>query len=154
MFRPSLLAKTKPLQLRYYHSSPSTWNASLKGKGTPSTSSVDPPEIQEAGPSAPTAKSIPDSIDHSTSSTSTTSSQIDTPLNEHPKTPVEKLRESLLQWGNDRASQFRRKADDFSGVTRARLSGLGAELNKVTGYEEIDALKRHVVEQGNVTSNR
>lgn len=154
MFRPSLLAKTKPPQLRYYHSSPSTWNASLKGKDTPSTSSINPPEFQEANPSAPTVKSIPDSIDLSASSASTTSSQINSPLNEHPKTPVEKLRETLLQWGNHRASQFRRKADDFSGVTRARLSGLGAELNKVTGYEEIDALKRHVVEQGIVISLR
>ncbi|KAJ3758770.1 mitochondrial distribution and morphology family 33, partial [Lentinula raphanica] len=60
---------------------------------------------------------------------------------------LDELRETLLKWTNAWAFQFRRKADDFTGATKARLSGLGAELNKVTGYEEIDALKRQVVEQ-------
>ncbi|KAJ3904143.1 sensitive to high expression protein 9 [Lentinula edodes] len=60
---------------------------------------------------------------------------------------LDELKEKLLKWVNDRAFHFRRRADNFTGATKVRLSGLGAELNKVTGYEEIDALKRQVVEQ-------
>ena len=36
----------------------------------------------------------------------------------------------------------------FSETTRAMLSQLGGKLNHVTGYEEIDALKRQVVQNG------
>ncbi|KAJ3813475.1 Mdm33 family-domain-containing protein, partial [Lentinula aff. lateritia] len=60
---------------------------------------------------------------------------------------LDELKEKLLKWVNDRAFHFRRRADNFTGATKVRLSGLGAELNKVTGYEEIDALKRQVVKQ-------
>jgi sensitive to high expression protein 9 len=40
------------------------------------------------------------------------------------------------------------KADDFTGATKSTLSHLGIQLNKFTGYEAIEALKRQVAEQG------
>ncbi|KAE9394864.1 hypothetical protein BT96DRAFT_862492 [Gymnopus androsaceus JB14] len=155
MFRLSSLAKTKPpshlrVRNRYYHPTTSTWNANSSLKGSTGNS-------PEGNPSASTSSesTSESSIDHSTSTSASSKVQVNPPnppkVPEPPKPPsnppLEKLRLTLLQWTNDRASQFRRKADDFTGVAKTRLSGLGAELNKVTGYEEIEALKRQVVEQ-------
>lgn len=53
---------------------------------------------------------------------------------------------------NDFASQFRERMVLFSATTRAMLSQLGGKINHVTGYEEIDALKRQVVQNGAHTS--
>ena len=52
------------------------------------------------------------------------------------------------EWTERAAIGMRFRADDFTAKSRATFSQLGAQLNKVTGYEEIEALKRGVVEQG------
>ena len=46
----------------------------------------------------------------------------------------------------------RQRADDFTAKTASTFSLVGSHLNRVTGYEEIEALKRRVVEQGVYTS--
>ncbi|KAJ3839566.1 Mdm33 family-domain-containing protein [Lentinula raphanica] len=99
------------------------------------TSSKPPSNKDEPKPT------VIDSEEQQSSSSNTPSSS------SNQKQSLDELRETLLKWTNAWAFQFRRKADDFTAATKARLSGLGAELNKVTGYEEIDALKRQVVEQ-------
>ncbi|KAF5362962.1 hypothetical protein D9758_007116 [Tetrapyrgos nigripes] len=48
---------------------------------------------------------------------------------------------------DEAAIKFRQSADDFTASTKITFSQLGAQLNKVTGYEEIEALKQRVVEQ-------
>ncbi|KAJ7598802.1 Mdm33 family-domain-containing protein [Mycena floridula] len=53
----------------------------------------------------------------------------------------------LRDWTARAATVFREKADGFTGSTKVTLSKLGAELNKVSGYEEIENLKRRVVAQ-------
>lgn len=54
----------------------------------------------------------------------------------------------MRQWTDKTAITVRSRADEFTSTTKSTLSQLGLQLNKVTGYEEIEALKRQVVEQG------
>lgn len=43
---------------------------------------------------------------------------------------------------------LRQRTDEFTQKTSTRFFQLGSQLNRVTGYEEIDSLKQRVVEQG------
>ena len=43
---------------------------------------------------------------------------------------------------------MRTRGDQFTVNVARTFAQLGSELNRVTGYEEIEALKRRVVEQG------
>jgi len=59
----------------------------------------------------------------------------------------EMLKQRIREWTEQTAIVLRGKADGFTATTRATFSQMGSELNRVTGYEEIEALKRGVVEQ-------
>ncbi|KAJ6466420.1 Mdm33 family-domain-containing protein [Mycena sanguinolenta] len=73
------------------------------------------------------------------------------PLLEEPvassSQPASELKERVRQWTEQGAIAVRTRADEFTTNTRTALSQLGLRLNKITGYEEIEALKRQVVEQ-------
>lgn len=43
--------------------------------------------------------------------------------------------------------ELRQRTDEFTQKTSTKLSQLGSQLNRVTGYEQIDTLKQRVVEQ-------
>jgi sensitive to high expression protein 9 len=43
---------------------------------------------------------------------------------------------------------LRQRTDEFTQKTSTKLFQLGSQLNRVTGYEQIEALKQRVVEQG------
>ncbi|KAJ7465320.1 Mdm33 family-domain-containing protein [Mycena latifolia] len=58
------------------------------------------------------------------------------------------LKDRLRKWTDSTAIAVRGRADEFTSTTKTTLSQLGFHLNRMTGYEEIDALKRRVVEQG------
>lgn len=58
------------------------------------------------------------------------------------------VRKRVREWTEQATIGLRNRADDFTLLAKNRFSQLGAELNKVTGYEEIEALKRGVVDQG------
>lgn len=67
----------------------------------------------------------------------------------------ERLREatSLLQGyisktTGDAAINIRKRADGFTAVTQVLFSELGGHLNRATGYEEIELLKKKVETQG------
>lgn len=62
--------------------------------------------------------------------------------------PGSELKERIRQWTDKSAIVVRTRADEFTSSTKSTLSQLGLHLNKMTGYEEIEALKRQVVEQG------
>ncbi|KAJ7695705.1 Mdm33 family-domain-containing protein [Mycena rosella] len=53
----------------------------------------------------------------------------------------------LREWTDNTAIAVRGRADEFTSTTKTTLSQLGFQLNKMTGYEEIETLKRRVVEQ-------
>ncbi|KAJ7070022.1 Mdm33 family-domain-containing protein [Mycena amicta] len=61
--------------------------------------------------------------------------------------PSEAVADRLRKWSEHTAIAVRTRADEFSSTTRTTLSQLGLHLNRITGYEEIEALKRRVVEQ-------
>lgn len=44
--------------------------------------------------------------------------------------------------------ELRQRTDELTQKTSTKLFQLGSQLNRVTGYEQIDALKQQVVEQG------
>jgi len=58
------------------------------------------------------------------------------------------LKQRIREWSDQAAITVRTRADDFSATTKTTFSQLGTHLNRVTGYEEIEALKRQVVDQG------
>ncbi|CAA7261436.1 unnamed protein product [Cyclocybe aegerita] len=57
------------------------------------------------------------------------------------------VKKRIREWTEQASIAIRNRADDFTVNTKTTFSQLGAHLNKVTGYEEIEALKRGVVEQ-------
>ncbi|KAJ7075833.1 Mdm33 family-domain-containing protein [Mycena belliarum] len=57
------------------------------------------------------------------------------------------LKDRLRKWTGHTAITVRSRADEFTATTKSTLSQLGFQLNRMTGYEEIEALKRRVVEQ-------
>ncbi|KAF8558372.1 hypothetical protein OG21DRAFT_1366450, partial [Imleria badia] len=60
---------------------------------------------------------------------------------------LEAFQSRLREWGVLASSSLRQRANNFSKNATTSFSHLGLHLNRVTGYEEIDALKRQVVEQ-------
>ncbi|TFK19998.1 hypothetical protein FA15DRAFT_626009 [Coprinopsis marcescibilis] len=60
---------------------------------------------------------------------------------------LEAVKQRIREWTQQTAITIRTRADGFTATTKTTFSRLGAELNKVTGYEEIEALKRGVVTQ-------
>lgn len=54
----------------------------------------------------------------------------------------------VKEWSHDTLKDMRQYGDDFTVRVARSFAQLGRELNKVTGYEEIEVLKRKVVEQG------
>jgi hypothetical protein len=61
---------------------------------------------------------------------------------------LDALRSRFKELSDRSAVAVRRRADDFTAKTGSTFSQLGSHLNRVTGYEEIESLKRRVVEQG------
>ncbi len=72
----------------------------------------------------------------------------DSPRRAVPPPNLEDIKQRLREWSEQTAVVIRNRADDFTARSKTTFSQLGAHLNKVTGYEEIEALKRQVVEQG------
>ncbi|PPQ66614.1 hypothetical protein CVT26_009375 [Gymnopilus dilepis] len=103
--------------------------------------------------SAPAPESSSSTTDNPTSSsTSSTSSFSSLSPSEQPREPLsnydlELVKKRIREWTEQATIALRNRADDFTGQAKATFSQLGSHLNKVTGYEEIEALKRGVVEQ-------
>lgn len=72
----------------------------------------------------------------------------DSPRRAVPPPNLDAIKQRLREWSEQTAVVIRTRADDFTARSKTTFSQLGAHLNKVTGYEEIEALKRQVVEQG------
>ncbi|KDQ09931.1 hypothetical protein BOTBODRAFT_190866 [Botryobasidium botryosum FD-172 SS1] len=59
------------------------------------------------------------------------------------------VRDRLKMGWHINSALLRERVHSLSGATRARLGQVGGKLNQVTGYDEIEELKRHVVEKEN-----
>ena len=139
MLRISRSLRPLPLQ-RQLSTSPSLWNISRP----PTTESIrelspsqfpDPSDvIKSSSPPAPepTNSKIPKSSESPS----------------HSPYDIEIVKQRMRAWREQAAIVLRSRADDFTASTKATFSQLGSELNRVTGYEAIEALKRGVAEQG------
>jgi sensitive to high expression protein 9, mitochondrial len=66
----------------------------------------------------------------------------------NPTYDLDWVKQRLRELSGQAAITVRNRADGFTANTKTTLSQLGFHLNKVTGYEAIEALKRDVVDQG------
>ena len=134
--RPSRL----PLR-RQFSTSPSPWNIAR-------------PPITEQSKPEPSPSQLPDHSDDITVSsppaTESTQSKILEPSKSSSPSSydVEIVKQRIREWTEQAATVLRNKTDGFTANTKATLSQIGSELNRVTGYEAIEALKQGVVEQG------
>jgi hypothetical protein len=67
---------------------------------------------------------------------------------EPPDIRVLNLSERVREVTAMSAIAMRKRADEFTASAMIAFSRLGGQLNQVTGYDEIEALKRRVKEQG------
>jgi sensitive to high expression protein 9, mitochondrial len=58
------------------------------------------------------------------------------------------VKKFLKEWTETTAVAVRNRSDDFTSRTQSTFSQLGSQMNKITGYEEIETLKQQVVQQG------
>lgn len=58
------------------------------------------------------------------------------------------MKKHIREWLENTAVVFKRRADSLAVTTKLALSKLGSHLNKLSGYEEIEALKEQVTIQG------
>lgn len=69
-------------------------------------------------------------------------------LSERLREATALLRGYITKATGDTAIDIRKRADGFTAVTQALFSELGGQLNRATGYEDIELLKKKVEEQG------
>jgi hypothetical protein len=70
------------------------------------------------------------------------------PFIEQFSSDANRARASLAIWKDTALSLVRSRAQKASAGAAVQFHELGGKLNKVTGYDEIEALKRRVVERG------
>jgi sensitive to high expression protein 9 len=61
---------------------------------------------------------------------------------------VARMRFRAREWATDAAIQTRIRTDAFAVRLTRALSQAGGEINRATGYDQVDALKRRVIERG------
>ncbi|KAK0487636.1 Mdm33 family-domain-containing protein [Armillaria novae-zelandiae] len=98
---------------------------------TPSWKSAQPPS-----PGSTPPRHEPESSEPAKEPLDPSSSKAEPPID------LQQVKNRLVEWSDQAAITLRTKADDFTETTKSTFSQLGAQLNKVTGYEEIEVLKR------------
>ncbi|OSD07137.1 hypothetical protein PYCCODRAFT_1358708 [Trametes coccinea BRFM310] len=92
----------------------------------------------------------PEDAEPSTSSSSSSSSASEKDSTQ-PRTDdadaIARIRAQLRELTHDAVRQTRERGDQFTVTVARTFAQLGKELNRMTGYEEIEALKRRVGEQ-------
>lgn len=145
MLRISRSSRQLPLLRRQLSTSPSPWNISRppttdpnreqsKHEDLPSQLPDDPPDVIKTSSSPAESKAPSESSDSPRLSSY----------------HAEIVKQRIREWAEHGSIVLRNRADGFTATTKATFSQLGSELNRVTGYEEIEALKRKVVEQGRI----
>lgn len=74
--------------------------------------------------------------------------QGDSPSHTSTAAHPSKLAKNVRLWSNRSASVFHARIDEFSQATRAELARIGKRVNELTGYNEIELLKKLVAENG------
>ena len=63
-------------------------------------------------------------------------------------TENEQFQDRLRKWSIENLRNVRTRMDDFSAMAQLTFQRLGGRLNEVTGYHEIEVLKKLVTENG------
>jgi sensitive to high expression protein 9 len=66
----------------------------------------------------------------------------------HERPTNDRVRDRLRGWSQQAAGSVKKHAGSLVVAAQSTMSQLGSQLNKMTGYEEIETLKKRVVEQG------
>jgi sensitive to high expression protein 9 len=61
---------------------------------------------------------------------------------------IQQAQSFIRRWSEQNSIAFRQRADGLIARIAVSFTRLGGEINKVTGYDEIETLKRQVVSQG------
>ncbi|TFY64176.1 hypothetical protein EVG20_g6037 [Dentipellis fragilis] len=69
------------------------------------------------------------------------------PSTPHIATSLSSAKEFIREWSEHNAIALRQRTDGLMAQLSSTFSQLGGQINRVTGYGEIEALKRRVVEQ-------
>ncbi len=134
------------IALRHVSTTPNSLNPGENKPGH--TDAV--PQIQPTEPAPPSHEST---SQDSTTHVKDTDAPADLPSSETARSTlgpvdVEEMKERLRSWSENAAILVRERADRYTAVAATTFGQLGRELNKVTGYGEIESLKRQVAEQG------
>jgi She9 / Mdm33 family len=70
------------------------------------------------------------------------------PVSSEADERIENIQSRVRQWSERNTIALRRRADTLVARLAVSFTRLGGEINKVTGYDEIEELKRQVVSQG------
>lgn len=129
-------------RLRRFSTRPPTWNV------TRPPVSNDPSKEVERLPEEPSP--VQGTLDNvvqasSTSKEATSHDKAREPLSSYD---LKIVKQRIREWTDQAASTVRNHADDFSAHTKTTFSQLGSHLNRATGYDEIEVLKKEIVEQG------
>lgn len=146
MLRASL-AQRCPRRVLFSTSS-RLWNAQKPGNDGAIPLSSPPPPLPAATAAGQPESDTPHSALPGDLPSSSSSHTNPTPHKEASKFAVHDVKQRVHEWSNDATVSFRSKADAWTDSTKVVFSKLGAELNKVTGYEAIETMKRQVGEQG------
>ncbi|KAF5382721.1 hypothetical protein D9615_002831 [Tricholomella constricta] len=131
------LTRPTPLVARYFSSTPSKWNTAQQRPPTTPPESTDHEAASSSASPSPAVENRPIKEFSAKQSSVSSVSQYDLDL----------VKQRLREWTDEAALTFRARADDFTARSKTTFSQLGSQLNKVTGYEVIEALKRDVVQQ-------
>ncbi|KAF9485875.1 hypothetical protein BDN70DRAFT_927217 [Pholiota conissans] len=139
---------SKPSVFRQFSSSSAIWNARPPQAVTQEKRAQDVQHLDNASTPTPPEdfRTESPSPTHPDVNSSTRSGPSDT----HEALPpydLELVKQRIRTWSENAAIALRNKVDDFTASTQTTFSQLGSELNRVTGYDEIEVLKRGIVEQ-------
>lgn len=109
-----------------------------------------PLSTPDSKPQEPTMSECTPTASFSSSSYPTSKSNLGKPgsRKELSQYDLDVIKRCIRDRMNQTAITLRQRADGLTAETKTKFLKLGAELNKVSGYEEIEALKKEVVEQG------
>ncbi|KAI0770374.1 Mdm33 family-domain-containing protein [Fomes fomentarius] len=144
VIRPLAFYTATPRSTLCYRSIP---NSLSRYYSTP----VQPPDHKQGPPPPTEPPSSPDDATSSLTKASVTSPETEPIASASEKNAnVDQLNDVKIrvkEWSHDTLKDMRQYSDDFTARVARSFAQLGRELNKVTGYEEIEVLKRKVVEQ-------
>ena len=137
---------SRPPLLRPFSTSLPTWNAQ-RPTGVDAQHKDEPPKSSPQPSQPQVDHDIKPELIHSATQYDS-KPQSTTPHDTLASYDLPIVKQRIREWTEQATIALRNRADDFTASTKTTFSQLGSQLNRVTGYEEIEALKRGVVEQG------